>query len=147
DRAMDAWRGGWAAHLGPALPPEAWLVGDASAGQGGGDAPAAIESRPPLEELPGHDFPALVGPVSLPPGRVAPAAPALEEASRSCRVLDDPFAALHATYDLAVAREAAGDVPAACDAYARVVSRWGTATPRSVTADQARAARRRLRCQ
>jgi hypothetical protein len=46
---------------------------------------------------------------------------------------------LRAALILGRAREAKGDTAGACEAYARVLSRWGSAKPRSVTADAARA--------
>ena len=45
-----------------------------------------------------------------------------------------------------MARESAGDPAGACLAYQRVLDRWGSATPRSTTADLARARMRPLQC-
>jgi serine/threonine protein kinase len=51
-----------------------------------------------------------------------------------------------AAYDLGQAHEGLGEVQQACVAYRRALDRWGNATPRSTTADAARARWRALRC-
>jgi serine/threonine-protein kinase len=60
--------------------------------------------------------------------------------------IEDPpwhvFAAMH----LAEAREASGDGVGACEAYRTVLDRWGSAKPRSTTAEAARARVRALGC-
>jgi serine/threonine-protein kinase len=53
---------------------------------------------------------------------------------------------MHAVLDLGRALEQTGDTAGACAAYARVLAKWGTAKPRSITADAAREGVRRLRC-
>ncbi|MFI5302094.1 MAG: hypothetical protein ACHREM_28720, partial [Polyangiales bacterium] len=73
-------------------------------------------------------------------GAIAAAAPV------STRCEQDGTLNLHATLLVGRAREAKGDNPDACEAYARVLARWGKATPRSVSADEARARSTALKC-
>jgi serine/threonine-protein kinase len=70
----------------------------------------------------------------------------LEPPATSCYALPAPFAYTQAWFWLGEARSAKGDTDGACRAYAVVLSRWGNAKPRSVTADAARARRASLRC-
>ena len=48
---------------------------------------------------------------------------------------------------LGEAREAKRDTAGACQAYAVVLSRWGNAIPRSISADEARAPQQSARLQ
>jgi serine/threonine-protein kinase len=57
-----------------------------------------------------------------------------------------PMAHTRALAHLGMAREATGDKDGACRAYASVLARWGSAKPRSVTADEVRAKARALDC-
>jgi serine/threonine-protein kinase len=61
-------------------------------------------------------------------------------------VFHTPFGHVHAALDLGRALEAKNDTPGACDAYAKVLARFGKAKPRSVSAEAARARRSALRC-
>ena len=74
------------------------------------------------------------------------ALPALTRAATSCYALRFPVEQMRAVRDLGVAREATGDRAGACEAWQRVLDRWGRATPRSVTAEDARARMRALGC-
>jgi hypothetical protein len=128
------------------LPPEAWLVSDARLVRDRDDAAAALTTRPALDALVNLGAPGLVGHVSLLAGRFDEAVPLLSQAARSCFVFDDPLEQIRHQYELGLALEGLGDRTGACDAYARVLSRWGHAKPRSVTADEARTHSTKLGC-
>jgi serine/threonine-protein kinase len=74
------------------------------------------------------------------------AMPFLEHATRLCYVFDDTPPVVRSWYWLGQARELKNDVAGACGAYATVLSHWGSAKPRSVTADLARARVKALAC-
>jgi len=78
--------------------------------------------------------------------RPADALPYLRHAVASCEVLADPFEYVGAQLDLGGALEQTGDAKGACDAYGAVLARWARATPRSVSAEAARAGMKRLGC-
>jgi hypothetical protein len=92
------------------------------------------------------DTEALLGRVLLLARRPADAALHLRNATADCFALRWPFEHIHAALDLGRALEQTGDAPGACDAYQRVLARWGSAKPASTTADAARAAARALSC-
>jgi hypothetical protein len=73
------------------------------------------------------------------------AIPHLEAFVRSCSG-DSFLLYVHALVALGHARAEVGDVSGACDAYARILGHWGSAKPKSISADEARAQRARLRC-
>jgi serine/threonine-protein kinase len=79
-------------------------------------------------------------------GRIDEAIPMLERAAGTCRPLDAIVPFTRARFHLGRAREAKGDTAGACAEYARVLDRWGSAKPKSVTADAARARMRALGC-
>jgi hypothetical protein len=87
-----------------------------------------------------------VGHVHLLAGDFAGARAPLEMLAGACDVLDDPVLRTRALLWLGDARAASGDHTGACDAYARVLARWGHAKPKSVTADAARARMRAATC-
>jgi serine/threonine-protein kinase len=89
---------------------------------------------------------ALAGRVLLLAQRPADAAPHLRNATADCFALRWPFEHVRAGLDLGRALEQSGDTAGACDAYGRVLARWGTAKPPSATATAARAASRALSC-
>jgi serine/threonine-protein kinase len=79
-------------------------------------------------------------------GRVADARVPLELLTRSCTALVRPIEQTRAFELLGEVDEEQGDRDAACSAYRTVLSRWGNAKPRSVTADKARARAKGLGC-
>jgi serine/threonine-protein kinase len=79
-------------------------------------------------------------------GRVDDAVPLLERAATGCDALLAPFESTRAHHFLGLAREAKGDTASACKEYGVVLSRWGAARPRSVTADKAKERARALKC-
>jgi serine/threonine-protein kinase len=79
-------------------------------------------------------------------GQHARAVPWLRRAASSCRGWSmKRYVDAHRW--LGESLEATGDVKGACDAYGFVVRRWGTAKPRSVTAERAKERARALRCE
>lgn len=101
---------------------------------------------PPYALLPGMHVDAVVGRAYLLAGRAAEALPALTRAATSCYALRFPVDQMRAVRDLGAARAATGDRAGACAAWRQVLDRWGAATPRSVTADDARARMRANGC-
>lgn len=94
----------------------------------------------------------ILGRLYLLVGQPEVAAPWLERAANTCRIIDGNeqrsyvASTIHAANELGLAREALHDIPAACAAYARVLERWGDAKPKSITADAARARMKALAC-
>jgi len=86
------------------------------------------------------------GHVLLLAGKPKEALPHLERTTNDCFILASPLEHVHAPLDLGAAREQTLDVAGACEAYGKIVARWGHATPRSVTAEAAREAMTRLGC-
>jgi serine/threonine-protein kinase len=143
---MDRWRLDWRARLGGDLPPDAWTVGEARTVQSADEATQALATRPELRALsPGLD-PGAVGRVSLLAGRFDEAESLLSAAAHGCNVFDAPFDVVRASLDLGLAREGRQDTVGACAAYHDVLVRWGSARPRSVTAEKARERALALRC-
>jgi serine/threonine-protein kinase len=79
-------------------------------------------------------------------GRIDDAAAHLARAARMCDALDDPFRHVRAQLLLGRALEAKSDTEGACAAYGEVLTWWGSAKPRSITAEQAKERRTRLGC-
>jgi hypothetical protein len=71
---------------------------------------------------------------------------ALAEHARDCDVLENAGTTVWAAALLGDLLEKKHDTPGACAAYARVLSRWGHAKPRSVTGDAAKARSKALGC-
>ncbi|WP_394844498.1 protein kinase [Pendulispora brunnea] len=86
------------------------------------------------------------GHIALRAGEAAEATALLEPATRTCRMLDTPFAQIHAHQWLGEAKERTGDITGACDAYSTVLRHWGDSKPESSTAATARARSRALGC-
>jgi serine/threonine-protein kinase len=72
-------------------------------------------------------------------GRWADALPPLRTATRACNAILWPREAIQARFDLATALEHTDGSAAARPMYESVVDRWGSARPRSVTGDAAKA--------
>jgi serine/threonine-protein kinase len=130
-----------------------WLWMDAYARSSASDADAVEAMRRFAEEklavvpmVLQHDYG--MGEVLLRAGRPAEARASLTRAAFSCHPFQDDIAMrdwARASLLLGRALEATGDASGACAAYARVVARWGGAK-RSVTAEEARAAAKKLGC-
>jgi serine/threonine-protein kinase len=87
-----------------------------------------------------------IGRVQLLAGKVDDAVLSLKRAVASCTAFMAPVAHTRAMLDLGRALEQKGDTRGACEAYAKVLARWGRAKPKSVTADAARERARALGC-
>ena len=70
----------------------------------------------------------------------------LKRAVAACADFDAVLSHTRAALDLGAALEVTGDKPGACDAFGKVLARWGKAKPRSVTADKAREHVRTIGC-
>jgi serine/threonine-protein kinase len=80
-------------------------------------------------------------------GDVDKALPWLNRAAHICfSHRGDPFAQMRARLEFGQALEQKGDAKGACAAYGLITAQWGKATPRSVTAEQAKQRMKALRC-
>jgi serine/threonine-protein kinase len=149
---MDAWQGAGAsrglvwpyAFAAPAVTPE--------------EARAALDELPKYVPITSYvmSFWLLTADVGLPDaavghayllaGKPHQALPYLRRAVGACADFDAPLAHTRAALDLGEALEATRDKAGACEAYGKVLARWGHAKPRSVTADKARARSKALGC-
>jgi serine/threonine-protein kinase len=126
-----------------------WELAYAATAEGHEDAVEALEAldkygpAPPgaLIDLQAN---AGLGHVYTLAGRFADALQPLRTATRSCNGLQWPRDYMQASYDLGVSLEGTGDIAGARKAYGTVLDRWGSAQPRSVTADAVRARMKRL---
>ncbi len=144
------WVAQWIARLPKNLHPLVWLQGYAAVAETQEEAARAISEQPRYGTVPHHTSYAFaeaeLGTLYLRAGRPSEAVPLLERATRSARAAELPFAHTRAHLALGQALAAQGRNDEACAALAVVLARWGRAIPRSVTADQARALARNLRC-
>ena len=117
-------------------------------------APAAIAIEKEAELVPHSangpstlmpEFAALYGYVRSRGGRHAEALPLLERGALLCNGIDDVVFNHEVFAELGAAREAVGDQKGACEAYRRVLSRWGKAKE-SVTAKEVRKRMKALSC-
>lgn len=158
DAALDAARAEWVsarkAEVGGTHQREIWLgAWEASVG-GAAEAAAAVAALPEhgltaaYLQIPDVDARSQrwKGRISRLAGDPRGALPALDNAAGACWVLFAPAAVVQAHLERGLAHEALGESAAACADYAWVEQRWGGATPRSVTAEGARAGAARLAC-
>jgi serine/threonine-protein kinase len=87
-----------------------------------------------------------VGAAYLLAGQTEEAIRWLEETTKICNGLWFPVEHTRAYARLGQAREAKGDPHGACTAYRVVLERWGSAKPRSVTAEAVKARVKALKC-
>ncbi len=115
------------------------------------EATLAVATMPAAERLPvfwpqtiaaGH-----VGRTLLLAGRARASLRWLSAAVNQCGVLVYPVDSLRSALHLGQALEATQQPQKACAAYARILRLWGSARPRSVTADAARRRRAALGCE
>jgi eukaryotic-like serine/threonine-protein kinase len=144
-----AWMTGWQQRIAKDGHGYIWLHGRAALAETPEDAKAALAALGDVK-LPSYTPKTLVGAslgrTYLLAGRVDDALAPLERAAASCLALELPVDHTRAHLWLGRAREAKGDTAGACAAYAVVLGRWGKATPRSVSADEARARTKALAC-
>ncbi|HTQ41372.1 MAG TPA: hypothetical protein VMI75_01355, partial [Polyangiaceae bacterium] len=131
---------------------EAWVRGYAMPATTRAEAEDALASRgdfPPFWGDNQHEWEAPQfeeGRVRLLAGHPEDALADLRFEAKSCFALIHPFDHPHANLELGHALEATGDVEGACAAFRVVVDRWGSAKPRSVSAEDARARIAALHC-
>jgi serine/threonine-protein kinase len=153
DRHRDAWAAGWAPRMATSKFASSfiWLHAWAGTTFDQASANAALAKRASFEPIVPFRPEAIAelyeGVTYLLAGRIDEAIERLRFATRSCRALRHPFEHVRAHDWLGRALEAKGLGHEACDAYAAVISRWGEAKPRSVTAQHARERLRALGCQ
>jgi serine/threonine-protein kinase len=128
----------------------AWYMAYAATAETRAEATDALAVLPQFPHLPAATswtmVTAQVGTTYLLAGRTDDAAPLLESGAAACFALDQPILHTRAQYDLGLVREALGNKDGACAAYGVVLARWGKASPRSVTAEMARARMRAIGC-
>jgi len=150
DEQRAAWATQWESRLPEAYRPYAWLHGFARVAVTREDAEAALEALPRFGAIPRFTpltfGDAFVGKTYYLAGRSAEALSYLQRAASSCLALDHPIAHTRNAVLLGQALAQKGDVGGACAAYAVVLSRWGNARPRSLTAETARRLSRSLGC-
>ena len=149
--SVSAWVDGWLARVpGPVERRFVWAHGYASGAVSEADGREAIAAiarlgGPPPYQPDGGTH-AAIGRAFLLGGDLPEATRWLGAATRSCAILTQPVETISSARWLGEARERAGDRDGACAAYATVVRRWGAATPRSVSATEARDRARALGC-
>jgi eukaryotic-like serine/threonine-protein kinase len=144
-RARDDELARWVSSRGNAF--SAWVMAHALPAVTEGEANDALAVAPKVlaGSLLVRGIPdAAIGKLLLLARRPADAVPHLTMAAASCLAVFEPFAHTRAHLDLGRALEEIGDTDGACRAYDVVLSRWGAATLKSVSADAARARKRAL---
>lgn len=117
-----------------------------SAEEGASDAGQGAASAGPLN-FRSAGFPyAFTGRALLLAGQLDAAIAYLRRGAKACTALEDPFLHTRTHLWLGQALERRGERSSACVAYGVVLKRWGSAKPRSSTADEARKAARSLGC-
>jgi eukaryotic-like serine/threonine-protein kinase len=142
------WLASWEGKLPPFFRPYLWVHGYADTVATPSDAVEAVTALKSFGGVPVFrpNATALIGRVYLLAGRTDEAMPWLESEARGCYSLARPFEHLRAHYWLGRGQEAKGDAASACRSYSEVIDRWGSARPRSVTADDASKRAQSLRC-
>jgi eukaryotic-like serine/threonine-protein kinase len=131
-----------------------WSYGHAAAALTEPEARSALDalarlgppSPAPALSRPAGSPEAAAGHVYLLAGQVDEAIVHLRRAVAQCDLFLAPRDHVRAALDLGRALERKGDDAGACGAYGEVLARWGHASPRSVTADEARLRVKALAC-
>jgi serine/threonine-protein kinase len=149
-KARDAFAGDWGAHIASWQKGALWLSAFASYATSAADAQRALAALPSLGPLlpfrAASTWHAAEGNVYFLAGDATRALPMLQRGARACVALLRTAQRVHAELALGRARESVGDGKGACESYQRILTRWGAAKPRSVSAEEARRASTRLRC-
>lgn len=136
---LERWSLRWGAVVGPGLDAtEAWQNLPQV------DQQQALHSQVGLSQwgvLAGYE-----GRLHLAHGDAARAASLLETVARACNGFASPFMGTRASLLLGKAKEQLGDRAAACAAYDVVLTRWGRAKPRSISAEEAARRKKALGC-
>jgi serine/threonine-protein kinase len=131
-RAKDLWF--WS-HAVPCASTEA--AEEAIAALAGGSPPSSFSEQESEEPI---------GEVYQRAGQLDAAERVLRRASRQCLAIRWPFETTWATFHLGEVLEAKGDRAGACEAYVRVLARWGAPKPSSRTGSAAASRFRALNC-
>jgi serine/threonine-protein kinase len=126
-----------------------WVEGYAWIAETAEDAARALAEQSTYGPMPRslfRDGDGDVGKVYFLAGRTAESLPLLRRFARSCQAIRSPGDHTRAHLFLGQALAALGERDEACAAYSVVLSRWGHARPRSVTAEKARSLARTLGC-
>jgi serine/threonine-protein kinase len=148
----DAWAKDAMTMWPPRLANNAWFYFYAEPASSALDAREALDALSRFSPLPPYDglvhHERWMGHVLLLAGRIDEAIPHLRRAISACWLDDPDYVISHqaAAQLLGEALEAKGDKDGACAAYAEVLTHWGNAKPRSVTADKARGRSKALGC-
>jgi serine/threonine-protein kinase len=149
---VELWRGRGA------YPGILWAFGFAGPASTPDEARAALDLLPQYAPLTPYvaTFWLVLGEVGLPDasaghayllaGKPGDAVPYLRRAAAACADFDDVLTHMRAVLELGQALQATGDKDGACAAYRKVIARWGSAKPRSVTAEAARAGMKSVGC-
>lgn len=150
DEKRADWASRWEVRLPESYRPYAWLHGYARVALTREDAQEALEALPRFGGIPRFTpltfGDAFVGKTYFLADRAAEAMPYLQRAARSCLALDHPVDHTQSEALLGQALAQQGDTSGACSAFSVVLSRWGNARPRSLTADAVRGLARKLGC-
>jgi serine/threonine-protein kinase len=150
DAKRGDWMRAWEAKTSDTYVHYLWIYGWALPAETAAEADAAMKALPKYAPLPSFTptsiAPGHIGKVQLLAGKLDDAIASLTKATSSCIALYQPIAHTRAYLHLGMAYEAKGDKAAACTAYARVMDRWKSAKPRSVTAEQAKKRQAALGC-
>jgi serine/threonine-protein kinase len=150
-RELDAWRGKWDALLKGNYRPYLWVYGYAGIVQTPDEAIAATSALARYSPIPpfipnGYLPEAGVGRTLWLAGREDEGLAYLSRAAHACSAGVHPISWVRAHAWLAEALAKRGDVGGACRENDVVLARWGSARPRSETAEAARATARALGC-
>jgi serine/threonine protein kinase len=147
--ARREWIASWGEFIEPLDRARIWLEGYAAPAATPAEAQEALASLPFYEPLPNLMLGGWTAPLKAKifalAGHPAEALPDLRAVTTSCRMLRDPGESVRAQLWLGEALEKTHDMEGACDAYRKVVDRWG-GEKRSVTAAAARARINALGC-
>jgi serine/threonine-protein kinase len=135
----------------PVPPGTRWLTAYVQTVVTPNDAEEALRAGPAFLPVPGPSMRSVplemrLGETLLLAGQTDEAIPVLRRAAGWCSPLQFPLYVVWARARLGEALERAGDRASACTAYASVLSAWGAAKPRSVTAERVRVRATQLRC-
>jgi serine/threonine-protein kinase len=158
DDEFRAKRDEWVAAARAKLPPSwagmAWFTFYAMPARTPDEAREALDALPKFEPLAPYegleDDEESMGRVLLLAGRGDDAEPHLRRAATVCAGPDELYPQLRATGELGQVLESRRDVAGACEAYARVIARWGggpaAPKPRPLLVEDARARAKKLGC-
>ena len=145
-----AWLTAWKSKTSDAYINHLWIYAYGLPTETKAEAELALAALPQWSPLPPFTpqciASAHIGRVYWAAERWAEAKAPLSKASRTCVALHMPFPHTRATLQLGLVAEKTDDKQGACAAFAAVLARWGTAKPRSITAEIARTHATALGC-